>query len=83
MPPRLKTLCLGTPRTSNANWRERAPRQNSANTFGYIVQKDRFFYIVQNRKLSYEHRLPLNPPTNPLSTEKWPYTVPFNKQKET
>ena len=43
MPPRLKTACWAPPRPSEANWREGEPRQKYTNTFGYFVQKDRFF----------------------------------------
>lgn len=62
------------------NWRERPPRQTPANTFGYIVQKDSF-YIVQNRKLSYEHG-PLQSPNQPSFYREVATHNPFQRTEE-
>lgn len=50
---------LGTLGT-NHHQQRRAPSRTVANTLGCIVRKKwfLFFYIVQNKKLSYEHRTP-------------------------
>lgn len=83
MPPRLKTACMGTPGPHTPTGEKGHPGRNLPRLLAISCKKTGFFfYIVQNRKLSYEHGH-LDPPTNPLSTQKEPHSVPFNEQKKT
>lgn len=80
-----KTKCFhteestGHPGTWTTNGRERASRKTLANTLGSIMWKEEIvFYIVQNKKLTYEHRTP--PPPTPALWRSSYITVPSNKQ---
>lgn len=56
----------------------RAPSRTVANTLGCIVRKKwfLFFYIMQNKKLSYEHR---TPPPQPSLCGKVATHCPFKQ----
>lgn len=81
-PPLSSPLGAPTPANSSPGPAGTRTQQEIGQYFGSIVQKDRFCYIVQNRKLSYEQGPP-QPPTNPLSTEVAAHCPFSNRQKET